>query len=194
MVIRLAKEEDLPQILKIYAPYITDTTVSFEYTVPTEEEFAQRFSSITRQFPWLVWEENGEISGYAYGSAPFERAAYSWCAESSIYLAPHAKGRGIGRALQTALEEILTLQGYRILYALITSENAASLAFHKAVGFAPCAEFPGCGFKFGREHGVIWLQKNLNGTDVYENFPVSVKALVDSDRNINEILDKMSLS
>ena len=193
MIIRLAQKEDLPQILKIYAPYITDTTVSFEYRVPTEEEFSCRFFNITQQFPWLVWEEKGEILGYAYGSAPFERAAYSWCAESSIYLAPHAKGRGIGRALQTALEEILTLQGYRILYALITTENTASQAFHKAVGFAPCAEFPGCGFKFGREHGVIWLQKTLNDTDVYENFPISVKTLVNSDRKINEILDKLSL-
>ena len=194
MSIRLAKVEDLPRILDIYAPYITDTSVSFEYTVPTPEEFKKRFLGITAQFPWLVWEEKGKILGYAYGSAPFERAAYSWCAESSIYLAPEAKGRGIGSALQTALEEILTLQGYRILYALITSENAPSLAFHKAVGFAPCAEFPGCGYKFGREHGVIWLQKMLNGPSVYENVPVPVRSVVDSDRKIMEILDKMSLS
>ena len=194
MSIRLARKEDLPRILSIYAPYITDTTVSFEYTVPTPEEFEKRFCAITAQFPWLVWEEDGEVLGYAYGSAPFDRAAYSWCVESSIYLAPEAKGRGIGRQLQTVLEEILKLQGYRILYALITSENTASLAFHKAVGFAPCAEFKSCGFKFGRQHGVIWLQKILNTQEVYGNFPVSAGAVVDSDRKITEILDKMSLS
>lgn len=194
MAIRLARKTDLPRILEIYAPYITETTVSFEYTVPTPEEFENRFLSITAQFPWLVWEENGVVLGYAYGSAPFERTAYNWCAESSIYLAPEAKGRGIGRQLQTLLEEILKLQGYRILYALITSENTASLAFHKAVGFAPCAEFKGCGFKFGRQHGVIWLQKILNTAEVYGNIPVSASAVVDSDRKIAEILDKMSLS
>ncbi len=194
MSVRLAKKEDLPRILSIYAPYITDTTVSFEYTVPTPEEFEKRFCAITAQFPWLVWEEDGEVLGYAYGSAPFDRAAYGWCVESSIYLAPEAKGRGIGRQLQTVLEEILKLQGYRILYALITSENTASLAFHKAVGFSPCAEFKSCGFKFGRQHSVIWLQKTLNTQKVYGNFPVSAGAVVDSDRKITEILDKMSLS
>ena len=194
MAIRLARKTDLPRILEIYAPYITDTTVSFEYTVPTPEEFEKRFNTITAQFPWLVWEENGVVLGYAYGSAPFERAAYNWCAESSIYLAPEAKGRGIGKKLQKCLEEILKLQGYRILYALITSENTASLAFHKAVGFTSCAVFPGCGFKFGRQHGVIWLQKVLNTPEVYGNFPVSAITVVDSDRKITEILDKMSLS
>lgn len=194
MSVRLAQKADLPKILDIYAPYITDTTVSFEYTVPTPEEFEKRFSTVTAQFPWLVWEENGAILGYAYGSAPFERAAYSWCAESSIYLAPEAKGRGIGRALQSVLEEILKRQGYRVLYALITSENTASLAFHKAVGFTSCADFPGCGFKFGRQHGVIWLQKILNTEEVYRDFPSSAASVVNSDRKIIEILDKMSLS
>ena len=194
MSVRLARKTDLPRILEIYAPYITDTTVSFEYTVPTPEEFEKRFCAITEQFPWLVWEEDGKVLGYAYGSAPFERAAYGWCAESSIYLAPEAKGRGIGKTLQTVLEAILKLQGYRILYALITSENTPSLAFHKAVGFADCAEFPGCGFKFGRQHGVIWLQKVLNTQEVYGNFPISAAVIVDSDRKITEILDKMSLS
>lgn len=194
MSVRLARKTDLPAILGIYAPYITDTTVSFEYTVPTPEEFEKRFDAITEQFPWLVWEENGKVLGYAYGSAPFERAAYGWCAESSIYLAPEAQGRGIGKLLQTVLEEILKKQGYLLLYALVTSENTASLAFHKAVGFAPCAQFPGCGYKFGRQHAVIWLQKTLNTHEVYKNFPVSAGTVVDSDRKITEILDKMSLS
>ena len=103
-MIRIAAKADIPAILDIYAPYILNTTATFEYTVPSLEEFTARFENITSQFPWLVWEENGTVLGYAYGSAPFERAAYRWCAEVSIYIAPHAKGQGIGRKLYAALE------------------------------------------------------------------------------------------
>ena len=97
-MIRLACENDLPEILEIYGPYILNTTASFEYTVPTMEEFTARFRGITEDFPWLVWEENGQILGYAYASHPFHRAAYRWCAESSIYLRPEAHGRASAKS------------------------------------------------------------------------------------------------
>ena len=97
MSIRIATKTDLPRILQIYGPYVENTTYSFEYTVPSLEAFSRRFDEITAQFPWLVWEEDGVVAGYAYGSAPFHRAAYSWCAEVSIYLAPEFQGTGIGR-------------------------------------------------------------------------------------------------
>ena len=77
-MIRIATPEDLPQILAIYGPYVRDTTHSFEYEIPTMAAFARRFEDITAQFPWLVWEENGKVLGYAYGSLPFSRAAYRW--------------------------------------------------------------------------------------------------------------------
>ena len=83
-----AAEQDLPAMLAIYSPYVLTTAYSFEYTPPTLEEFTHRFRDYTRQFPWLVWEENGTVLGYAYGSRPFERAAYQWNAEASIYLCP----------------------------------------------------------------------------------------------------------
>ncbi len=110
-MIRIATEADVPAMLAIYAPYILTTTHTFEYEVPALEEFTRRFQAVTEQFPWLVWEEDGEILGYAYGSAPFERAAYRWMAEDSVYLRPGARGRGIGRKLLTALEKILQYQG-----------------------------------------------------------------------------------
>ena len=132
-MIRLAIESDLPEILEIYGPYILNTTASFEYTVPTLEEFTARFRGITEQFPWLVWEEDGRILGHAYASHPFHRAAYRWCAESSIYLRPEARGKGIGKRLQLTLEEVLRQQGYAVVYAVITSENEGSLAFHRAL-------------------------------------------------------------
>ena len=97
MSIRQATVQDVPRILEIYGPYVKNTAISFEYTVPTIEDFTRRFLDITAQFPWLVWEENGVVLGYAYGSRPFERAAYQWSAEASIYLCPEACGKGIGK-------------------------------------------------------------------------------------------------
>ena len=98
-------EDDIRQMLDIYAPYIENTTITFEYDVPSEAEFLQRFRDITAEFPWLVWEEEGRVLGYAYGSLPFARAAYAWAGEVSINLAADAHGRGIGRKLYQALED-----------------------------------------------------------------------------------------
>lgn len=135
MSIRLATAADLPEMQEIYRPFVERTAVSFEYQVPTPEEFFLRFTQHIAQFPWLVWEEQGRVLGYAYAGAPWERAAYRWCAESSVYLAPEARGRGVGKALYQALEDILRRQGYRTLYALVTTDNEASIGFHEAIGF-----------------------------------------------------------
>ena len=194
MSIRLACQADLPQILAIYGPYVETTAYSFEYTVPTLEAFTQRFLKITEQFAWLVWEEAGEILGFAYGSAPFERAAYRWSGEVSIYLRPDAQHRGIGRQLYKALEWIMEKQGYRLVYAIITAANEGSLAFHKAMGYQFTARFPGCGFKFGSWQDVIWMEKQLRFDENPMNFPIPAHAIVKSDRNLANILDKMSLS
>ena len=177
MSIRNAAREDIPSILAIYGPYVTDTAFSFEYTVPTLQAFTQRFQRITAQFPWLVWEEGGRILGYAYATAPFERAAYSWCAEPSIYLLPQAQGRGIGRKLYEALEARLQAQGYAVLYAIITTANTDSLAFHKALGYRHLADFPDCGFKQGRWHGISWMEKRLITGEKPGNMPKSYPAL-----------------
>ena len=180
---RFATERDLGRILEIYGPYITDSTVSFEYKVPSLEEFTLRFRQIVKQYPWLVYEENGVILGYAYGGPTFTRAAYQWSAESSVYLCPEAKGRGIGRRLYAVLEQLLEKQGFRKLYALITSENEASLAFHKAVGFSFTAFFPDIGIKFGRSLGVTWMEKCLKSGDLPSIFPKPVGEVVNFDRN-----------
>lgn len=194
-MLRFARETDVPEMLAIYAPYILSTTYSFEYDVPTPEAFLCRFLDYTRQFPWLVWEEEGKILGYAYGSAPFgERAAYRWCAEGSIYLRPEARGRGIGRRLYTALEKILTLQGYQVLYALITSENTPSLGFHAALGYTLRAEFPRCGFKFGRWLGVHWYEKQLDFVEFPSASPLCWRSIVPDVQKLFQDLDNLSLS
>lgn len=193
-MIRMAVEADVPAMLAVYAPYIEETTYSFEYTVPSEEEFLTRFRRVTERFPWLVWEENGAVLGYAYGSLPFERAAYAWSGEVSIYLAPEAQGRGVGRKLYTVLEAIMACQGYRNLYAIITEENTGSVAFHTALGYRKVGVFTRCGLKFGRWLDVIWMEKHMDSVEIPSEKPSCYKGFVESDRNIIDILDKMSLS
>lgn len=178
MSVRLAKMEDIPAILGIYASYVEKTAYSFEYTAPSVEEFTRRFQAVTKQFPWLVWEENGRVLGYAYACAPFERAAYSWCAEPAIYLCPEAQGRGIGRALYETLEEYLKRQGYVVSYALITTSNTGSAAFHEAMGYQRTAFFPDCGFKHGAWHGIIWMEKRLNAVEMPTAMPIPFPKLV----------------
>ena len=170
-MIRAATVQDVPALLAIYGPYIQETAYTFEYEVPTLDAFRQRFLAITERHPWLVWEENGEILGYAYGERAFERAAYSWVADLSIYLKPSCHGRGIGKALYSAVEEILRQQGYFALYGVVTASNTGSCAFHRAMGFRQMAEFPACGWKLGQWHGVVWFEKRLRDGDV-ESPPV----------------------
>lgn len=193
-MIRIAEERDIPAILEIYGPYVLNTTITFEYDVPTREEFTRRFRDITRQFPWLVYEEDGEILGYAYASAPYARAAYAWCAEPSVYLKPEARGRGIGRKLYAALEQILDCQGYQVLYALVTQENEASLRFHERCGYRVSVLYPNCGFKFGRWLGVIWMEKRLKSVEIPSYPPISWNRIRQTCQKISDILDTLSLS
>lgn len=193
-MIRPATEKDIPAILAIYAPYVEHTTVSFEYDVPCLKSFTQRFYTITAQFPWLVWEEDGKILGYAYASAPYERAAFRWCAEPSVYLLPEAQGQGIAQKLYTALEAILAQQGYQVLYALITAENTQSLRFHEKMGYQFRAEFPDCGFKQGRWLGLIWMEKRLKIVQTPSAFPSPWLSIVQDAERFTNILDSLSLS
>ena len=193
-MIRVAVEADVPAILEIYAPYVTGTTITFEYEVPTKTEFLNRFRTITRDYPWLVWEENGEILGYAYACRPFERAAYSWCAEPSIYLKSAAQGRGIGRRLYLALEELLKLQGCRVLLALITGENTGSVAFHEKLGYSVCGQIHRCGWKFDRWLNVFWMEKHLNIVDNSMDFPIKWSLIGQGEQKIRDILYNLSLS
>ena len=148
-------------MLAIYAPFVEHTAVSFEYDVPTEAEFARRLEEHQAAFPWLVCEENGRVMGYAYAGRAFERAAYGWNAEISCYLAPELRGRGVGRRLYARIEEILTRLGYYKLFAVVTSANAPSVAFHRALGFREAACFRNVGYKQGGWYDVLWLEKTL---------------------------------
>ncbi len=170
-MIRIATEADLPAMLEIYRPYVENTTYSFEYDVPCLKTFTRRFYDHIAQFPWLVWEEEGVVLGYAYAGAPWERAAYRWCAEVSIYLHPDIHGRGIGRRLYECLENLLRRQGYRMAYALITTENQGSVAFHEKLGYRFRTNFENCGYKHGKWLGVVWLEKQLQELGTPGEFP-----------------------
>ena len=193
-MIRLAAEADIPAILSIYAPYVQTTTYTFEYDVPCLRSFTQRFLDITGQFPWLVWEEDGQILGYAYACAPFERAAYRWCAEPSVYLRPQARGAGGGAKLYAALEALLKAQGYQVLLALITEENTPSVRFHKRCGYTYQGTLERCGFKFGRWLGVIWMEKRLVSVEIPNSFPTPFSVLRQDRQRISDILFNLSLS
>ena len=192
-MIRPATEKDVLEILSIYAPYVENTTVTFEYDVPCQRSFLQRFYDITARFPWLVWEEEGRILGYAYASAPYSRAAFSWCAEPSIYLREEAKGTGIGRKLYAALEKILDRQGYQVLYALITAENTQSIAFHQKMGYEIKGDFPNCGYKFNRWLGLFWMEKRIKPVQYPSGLPTPWKAIVQDAKRFSNILDNLSL-
>ena len=193
-MLRIAMAADIPNMLEIYGPYVLSSTATFEYTVPTGEEFSRRFEAITAQYPWLVWEENGEILGYAYASAPYTRAAYAWCAEPSIYLRGDARGRGIGKKLYTALERILEKQGYQILYALVTAENGESVAFHERLSYRKRAFFPDCGWKFGRWLGLFWMEKRLKTVEIPTQPPIPWLSIGQKGEKPADILDSLSLS
>ena len=193
-MIRPAADKDIPAILEIYAPYVESSTATFEYDVPCLRSFTQRFYTITAQFPWLVWEEDGRLLGYAYASAPYERAAFRWCAEPSVYLRPEAQGRGIAQQLYTVLEAILEKQGYQVLYALITAENDRSIAFHKKMGYCLQANFPRCGYKFNRWLGLVWMEKRLKIVQSPSGFPRPWLSIVQDAERFTKFLDSLSLS
>lgn len=164
--LRAAAPEDAAGLLKIYAPYVRDTAITFEYDVPSEEEFRRRIENTLKKYPYLVAEADGELAGYAYASAFKERAAYGWSAELSIYLAGARRGMGIGKILYDRLEEILVKQGVRNLYACIAYAQKedeyltnASARFHERLGYRMVGRFRSCGCKFGRWYDMVWMEK-----------------------------------
>ena len=140
-LIRLATPDDGAGILSIYAPYIENTSFTFETEVPSVEEFAERIRNYLINWPWLVCETDGKITGYAYAIRYRERTAYQWCTESSIYIHDDFQKAGIGKALYTALFEILRQQGVRNVYAVINLPNEKSVVFHENLGFSYFATY-----------------------------------------------------
>jgi len=168
IILRMATKEDAEEILEIYAPYVTDTAISFEYHVPSVKEFAERITHIMKKYPYIVAIENNRIIGYAYASAFKERAAYDWAVETTVYLRQDCRGKGVGKKLYLALEEILRKQNILNLNACIaytSTDNVyltnASIYFHYQLGYKKVGHFTKCGYKFETWYDMIWMEKMI---------------------------------
>lgn len=156
--IRLASLADSASILDVYAPFITDTVITFEYDIPTVAEFGKRITNIQKKYPWLVCEVNGVVVGYAYASEYRERVAYDWSVDFTIYIKPEYHRKNIGKALYSALVEILILQGYYNAYAGVTIPNINSESIHQSLGFKAIGVYQNVGYKFGKWLDTKWFE------------------------------------
>jgi phosphinothricin acetyltransferase len=161
-MIRLAQPKDAEGILAIYAPYITNTSFTFEAETPSVKDLSARITSYLIQWPWLVYELNGKVAGYAYGSKYRERTGYQWCVECSVYIHDDFQRKGIAKVLYTALFEILKKQGYRNVYAVINLPNEKSVMLHERCGFKWFANYENVGYKLGKWKTVGWWQLIIN--------------------------------
>jgi phosphinothricin acetyltransferase len=163
--VRAASDADAAACAAIYAPYVTDTAVTFELDAPSAAEMAKRIAAATRSHAWLVLEDGSSVVGYAYGGTFNARPAYRWACEVSVYLEPGLRRTGGGRALYEALLPLLAKRGFRIAVAGMTLPNDASVGLHIALGFEPVGTFAHIGFKHGRWHDVAWAQRVIAGPD-----------------------------
>lgn len=170
--IRPVRLEDAAEIARIYAYYVSNTAISFEYTPPTEAEMRNRISNTVRNYPYLVMECGEKIIGYAYASRLKLRKAYDWCAEISIYLDHAAQKHGYGRKIYEALEAELQKIGVKNVYACIACLDVEdeyltknSLEFHQRMGFRVVGRLNQCGYKFSRWYDMVYAEKNIGEHD-----------------------------
>jgi phosphinothricin acetyltransferase len=179
--IRLITTADAEAARNIYAPYVLHTAVSFEYLVPTVEEFTYKIEKITAQYPWLVCEVDGEIAGYAYGSTHRDRTGYQWSPEVTVYLDERFHRKGIARALYSALLEILKIQGYFNTFAGVLVTNEKSVEFHRAMGFEDIGLFKNIGFKLGEWHTNLWMQYAIQEPVSNPPVPIAIGEIIKTE-------------
>ena len=185
-IIRLAEPTDAEGILAIYAPYIANTSFTFETEIPSLKDLAERISNYQSQWPWLVCEIDGKIAGYAYATRHRERVAYQWSVESSVYIHDDFQRAGIAGALYNALFAILKEQGFRNVYAVINLPNDRSVAFHERCGFTYFATYEKVGYKLGKWKNVGWWRLIINDFTDEPDAPVKFSELKSS--KVPEIL------
>ena len=161
IIIRPVTAEDAAELVSVYAPYVLETAVTYEYEVPSVEEFRGRIENTIKNYPYLAAVEDGVILGYAYASAFHPRAAFRWTAEATVYLRKEAHGRGIGRRLYEELEAILKKQNVLTVIALIADPNPESVAFHEKLGYHVAGRLTDCAYKLGQWRGMYYMEKYL---------------------------------
>lgn len=165
-LIRDFRPADVDAITEIYAEAVLNGAGSYEIEPPTLEEMKRRFDDLAQQgFPILIAEEDGKVLGYAYASHFRTRPAYNWLAEDSVYVAPEAKGKGVGKSLLRELISRVTALGFRQFLAVIGdgAGNIGSVRLHESLGFIHCGNIQGSGYKHGRWLDTILMQLPLNG-------------------------------
>lgn len=159
--LRLATPGDGDAIAAIYAPYVTETAISFEMVPPTGAMMADRITHVLERGPYIVAEVEGVVRAYAYAGRFRERAAYDWTCESTVYVDRALHRSGLGRATMEAVLRVVRLQGFRLVVAGVTPPNPGSVGLHQALGFERVGEFEGVGWKSGRWHGVEFFELEL---------------------------------
>ena len=169
--IRDVLTEDAERIQEIYSPYVLDTVISFEITVPGKSEMKKRIQKLlANDFPYIVAEnETGTVVGYAYADKFGEREAYRYSFIVSIYLDMEVQSRGIGQKLYNELEKRMKKMGIVQVLSAITGKNEKSLKFHEKNGFTKIGHFPNVGYKMGEWHDIIWMNKTINSIEEVQN-------------------------
>lgn len=177
-VLRLAEPADAAGILAIYAPVVRETAISFELEPPSEEEMRRRIETTRERRPWLVCSDGEAVAGYAYAAAHRERPAYQWSVETSVYVHPDHRRRGVAHGLYTALLAALRAQGFANALAGIALPNPASVGFHEACGFRHVGVYHSVGYKLGAWHDVAWLERRLREVGEVVSPPCPIADLV----------------
>lgn len=178
ITIRPAVSKDAEALLALYAPYVKNTAITFEYEVPSLEEFRSRIQNISSRYPYLTAWQGTALMGYAYASAFKSRAAYDWSVETSIYIEQNARGQGIGSLLYQRLEKLLQKQNVCNLCACITYPNPESISFHQKLGYTEVAHFHKSGYKFGTWYDMVWLEKFINEHSIHQKPFIPVKEVL----------------
>ena len=163
--IRDASADDAEACAAIYAPYVTDTAISFETEPPPPGEMAERIAAAARADAWIVLEDDGRVVGYAYGRPFAPRAAYRWSCEVSVYVERGRRRTGGGRLLYDELLARLAQRGFRTAFAGMTLPNDASVGLHRAMGFEHVGTYRHVGWKHGSWHDVAWTQRAIAAGD-----------------------------
>lgn len=187
--LRTATVRDAEAICEIYAPYVENTAVTFEYEAPSVAEFVDRISAVLKKYPFLVAEISGKIVGFSYAGPFRERPAYDHSAEITIYLPAGQRRQGIGRALYEATEKILAAQHVNNVYACIAVPSGDeadehisldSVRFHEHMGYKIVGSFHRCGYKFGRWYSMVWMEKII-GEYAEEQLPFQIYRAVEGN-------------
>lgn len=187
---RFAEKSDAESILRIYAPYVINSSITFEYAVPTIDEIRTRMEEIEENYPYIVCESYNKIIGYAYANRFRTDDAYNWNVELTIYVDKKYKHRGVGKGLYTCILEILAHQNVKNVYSIISTPNNSCIKLHEFFGFKKLGLYPKCGYKLGRWRDITVMSRNLGN---YKEPPKPFIKISNLSNNITkEILDVVS--